>query len=229
MATQLHASTAHARFSGLLTAPDRKRAFGAARRHSWLVRVLKLCLPLAALGVVALYLLPARSISIKTEEGEGTVKDIVIASGGLKMVNPRYKGVNEKYGAYDIQADSALQHVSDPDLMSLDKINAELVSQQGQKTVLTAPSGIFQRKKEEFTFDNGVTIGGDMGISGELKTATAFIKENRLISNDPVVLGYHGHRVASDKVEFYNAEKRVIFTGNVRVHLERAAGQGERQ
>jgi hypothetical protein len=50
-----------------------------------------------------------------------------------------------------------------------------------------------------------------------------------LISNDPVELGYHGHRVASDRVEFFNAEKRVIFTGHVRVHLERAAGQGGQQ
>ncbi len=43
-----------------------------------------------------------------------TVKGLDITSGGLKMVNPRFKGVSEKQGAYDIQADSALQHFSDP-------------------------------------------------------------------------------------------------------------------
>jgi lipopolysaccharide export system protein LptC len=227
MAMQSHVSAAP-RFGGILTAPDRKRAFRAARRHSVLVRALKLCLPLAALGLGALYLLPAR-LSIEVEGGKAEVKDIDITSGGLKMVNPRFKGVNEKHGVYDIQADSALQHVSDPDLMTLDKINAELVNQQGQKTLLTAPSGIFQRKKEEFTFDNGVTIGGEAGISGKLKTATAFMKEKRLISNDPVKLGYQGHQVEADGVEFFTGEDRVIFTGNVRVHLERRAGQGGQQ
>jgi lipopolysaccharide export system protein LptC len=224
MATQPHASTAP-RFGGILTATDRTRAFRAARRHSAIVGVLKLGLPLAALGVCALYLLPAR-LTVAVAGGQASVENVDITSGGLKMINPRFKGVNEKQGVYDIQAESALQHVSDPDLMTLDKINAELVNQQGQKTVLTGPSGIFQRKKEEFTFDKGVTIGGDAGISGQLKTATAFMKEKRLISNDPVVLGFKGHRVASDRVEFFTGENRAIFTGNVRVHLERAAGPG---
>jgi lipopolysaccharide export system protein LptC len=229
MVTQLNVSPAQSRFGGLLTAPDRSRAFRAAKRHSGLVRVLKLCLPLGTAGLVSLYLLPARLSLDVPGGGQASVQQIVIAQGGLKMVNPRYKGINEKNGAYDIQAESALQHISDPDLISFDKINAELLSPQGQKTLLTAPSGIFQRIKQEFTFDNTVTIGGEAGISGQLKTATAFMKENRLISNDPVVLGFHGHRVASDRVEFFNAEKRVIFTGNVRVHLERQAGQKGQQ
>jgi lipopolysaccharide export system protein LptC len=227
MAMQANVSTS-SRFSGLLTAPDRKRAFKAARRHSVMVRGLRLCLPLAVLGIVSLYILPAR-LSVQVEGGKAEVEKIDITSGGLKMVNPRFQGVNEKYGVYDIQADSALQHFSDPDLMTLDKINADLVNQQGQKTVLTAPSGIFQRKKEEFTFDNGVTIGGEAGIAGKLKTATAFMKEKRLISNDPVELSYQGHQVVADSVEFFTTENRVIFTGNVRVHLERAPGQGGKQ
>jgi lipopolysaccharide export system protein LptC len=224
---QSHAPTAP-RFSGILTAPDRKRAFRAARRHSAVVGTLKLCLPLAALGLGTLYLLPAQW-SVEVAGGKAEVEKIDLTSGGLKMVNPRFKGVHEKHGVYDIQADSALQHVSDPDLMTLDKINAELVSQQGQKTILTAPSGIFQRKKEEFVFDKGVTIGGEAGISGKLKTATVYMKENRLVSDEPVALGYQGHRVAADSVEFFTSESRVIFTGNVRVHLERAAGQRGQQ
>ena len=228
MATQLNVSAAHSRLSGILAATDRKRAFRAATRHSWLVRMLKLCMPLATLGLMAQYVMPA-GFTIDTPKGPVSVQQIDIAAGGLKMVSPRYKGVNEKNGSYDIQAESALQHVSNTDLISFDKIHAELLSLQGQKTILTAPSGIFQRVKQEFTFDNSVTIGGEAGISGQLKTATAYMKENRLISNDPVVLGYHGHQVASDRVEFFNAEKRVIFTGHVRVHLERAAGQGGQQ
>jgi lipopolysaccharide export system protein LptC len=229
MATQSHVSMASSRFGGITTARDRTRAFRAARRHSVMVRLLKLGLPLAALGVGALYIIPS-AITIEIDKDKKvSIEKIDITSGGLKMVNPRFKGVHEKHGVYDVRADSALQHVSDPDLMTLDKINAELVSQQGQKTILTAPSGIFHRKKEEFTFDNGVTIDGEAGISGKLKTATSFMKENRLISNDPVTLGYQGHRIDADSVEFFTAESRAIFTGNVRVHLERAPGQGGQQ
>ena len=91
---------------------------------------------------------------------------------------------------------------------------------------MTAPTGIFHSKKEELTFNTGVIIGGDAGLSGTLKTAKAFMKENRLVSDDPVALAYHGHTVAADSVTVYSDESRVIFTGNVRVHLERAQREG---
>ena len=226
MATQLHVHPAQMRFGGIMDAPDRKRAFRAARRHSLMVRLLKIGMPLAALGVAALYVLPSM-LTVKVGDGVATVEKIDVSSGGLKMMNPRYKGVHEKQGAYDIRADSALQQVRNPELMTFDKINAELVSMEGKKTRLTAPSGIFHSKQEELTFDNGVTIDGEAGISGKLKTATAYMKEKRLISEDPVQLGFQGHRIAADQVEMWTTESRAIFTGNVRVHLERAPTEGK--
>jgi len=225
MATQVHIQPAAARFSGILTATDKTRAFQAARRHSAMVRFLKVGLPVAALGVAVLYVLPSQ-LTYKIEGGEASVEAVDISSGGLKMVNPRIKGVHDKQGVYDIRAESATQHVSQPELMTFATINAEIVSQQGEKTILTAPSGIFHSKKEELTFDNGVTIGGEAGISGKLKTATAYMQDNRLISNDPVELAYHGHTISADAVTLHSGESRVIFTGNVRVHLERTQKEG---
>jgi lipopolysaccharide export system protein LptC len=227
MATQLHVHpAAQPRFGGIMVAPNRKRAFRRARRHSAMVAFLKLALPAAALAVGGLYILPSQ-LTIKTKEGEATIQAVDLSAGKLKMMNPRFKGVNEKYGVYDIRADSALQDVSQPEVMTFDKIDAQLVSQQGEKTVLTAPSGIFHSKQEELTFDNGVTIGGEAGIAGRLKTATAYMKEKRLISKDPVDLAYQGHTIAADNVEMWTGENRVIFTGNVRVHLERTPTEGK--
>jgi lipopolysaccharide export system protein LptC len=228
MATQVHVHPAKMRFGGIMTAPDRTRAFRSARRHSAMVRVLKLGLPVLAVALAGLYVLPSQ-LTIKTKDGEATVQAIDLTSGGLKMVNPRIQGVHERHGVYDIRADSALQHIREPELMTFDKINAEIVSQQGEKTRLTAPSGIFHSKQEELTFDNGVTIGGEAGIAGTLKTATAYMKENRLISKEPVNLAYHGHTIAADSVEVWTSESRVIFTGNVRVHLERTPTEGKPQ
>jgi lipopolysaccharide export system protein LptC len=228
MATQLHVHPAQMRYGAVMPAPDRKRAFRAARRHSIMVRIYKLGLPLAALGVAALYFVPTQ-LTVKPKEGQASVESIKIASGGLKMMNPRYQGVHEKYGVYDIRADSALQQVKTPEIMNFDKINAEILSKEGEKTTLTAPSGIFHSKQEELTFDNGVTIGGDAGIAGQLKTAKAFMKENRLVSKDPVSLAYHGHTIQADSVEFWSGENRAIFTGSVKVHLERTPTEGKQQ
>jgi lipopolysaccharide export system protein LptC len=129
--------------------------------------------------------------------------------------------VHEKYGVYDIRAEYALQQVKNPELMNLNVINADVVAPNGQRTVLRAPSGIFHSKLEELTFDNGVDISGDSGMSGRLKTATAYMKENLLVSKDPVDLAFHNSTIKAQSMTYYSKEGRAVFEGSVRVHLER--------
>ncbi len=208
------------RFSGITGGGDRTRALQAAKRHSMLVKALRVLCPLVALGVAGLYFLPSR-MTVDVEGGQASVDDIVISEGSLKMVNPRINGVHERHGVYDIRADTATQQVSNPDLITLNTVQGELVSRTGEKTTLVAPSGLFDSKKEQLTFDTGLTIGGDAGYSGQLQTATAFFKDNKLVSTDPVALAFRNTTINAEGMTFYSGEKRAIFTGNVRVHLER--------
>jgi lipopolysaccharide export system protein LptC len=220
MAIQTHIQPARPRFAGLPSATDRAKAFRAAKRHSALVQTLRWVLPVLAVSMFGFYLLPSR-IAVKVGDGEASIQSIDLSGGGLKMVNPRLKGVNEKHGVYDIQAAYATQQIKNPDLMTLDTITAEITSKEGQKTTLKAPSGLYERKKEELTFDNGVTIGGEAGLSGTLKTATAFMQNHLLISKDPVDLAFRKNTIKADSMTLYSSESRAIFEGRVRVHLER--------
>lgn len=219
MAIQSH-STGLTRFGGLPQASDRTRAFRAAVRHSALVRILRVALPLTALAVSGLYMVPGK-VKIAVGGGEATA-DVDLTSEGLKMINPRIKGVHAKHGTYDVRAEYATQNVKHPELVSLNKITADLVSNEGRKTTMTALSGFYHSKKEELTFDRGVTIGGEAGMSGKLKTATAFFQNHVLISPDPVELSFHDSTIRAQSMTLYTSESRVVFTGDVRAHLERA-------
>lgn len=215
------------RFRGLPAAGNRIRAFRAAKRHSVLVRLLRFLMPVAALGVGGLYFIPSK-ITVQTPLGEASIEDIGIAKEGLVMINPRIKGVHEKHGQYDIQAAKATPNVKDLDITTLDEINGTLIAPSNEKTTLTAPSGIFHSKKEELIFDNGVIVDGDAGMSGKLRYATAFFKENMLVSNEPVELTFHSSTINAQSMTFYSAENRVIFKGKVKVHLERSKeGNGQ--
>ena len=220
MAIQTDIRTASARFAGLPSGGDRTKAFRAAKRHSARVKSLRLLLPICAVCATGLYFLPSR-ISVPTKDGELSIESLDVSSGGLKMVNPRFKGVHEKHGTYDMRADHATQQIKNPELMTLDTITAEVISKAGEKTTLTAPSGIFHSKKEELTFDNGVVIGGEAGMSGTLKTATAFLQSNMLISRDPVDLAFHGTTIKAQSMTLYSNEGRALFEGGVKVHLVR--------
>lgn len=75
------------------------------------------------------------------------------------------------------------------------------------------------------TFDKGAIIGGDFGLAGKLKTATAYLANHVLISADPVELAFHNSTIRAEGMTYYSSEARAIFTGNVMVHLERAPQQ----
>ena len=220
MAIQTHIRQGPARFAGLPSGGDRTKAFRAAKRHSVRVKMLRLLFPVGAVCATGLYFLPSQ-LTVKTKDGEASIESLQVSSGGLKMVNPRFKGVHEKHGVYDMRVDHATQQIKNPELMTLNIISAEVTSKTGEKTTLTAPSGIFHQKKEELTFDNGVVIGGEAGISGTLKTATAFLQTNVLISRDPVDLAYNGTTIKAQSMTLYSNEGRALFEGGVKVHLER--------
>jgi lipopolysaccharide export system protein LptC len=224
MAIQTHIQPARPRFAGLPSSIDRATAFRSAKRHSAFVHVARWVLPVLAVSLVGLYFLPSR-IEVKVGNADVSIKEIDLSGGGLKMVNPRMKGVSEKQGVYDIQAAYATQQVANPDLMNLNTITADITSKEGQKTTLTAPSGIYARTKQELTFDNGVDIGGEAGLAGKLKTATAFMDEHKLISKDPVDLSYHKNTIKADTMTLYTSESRAIFEGRVKVHIERNEGE----
>jgi lipopolysaccharide export system protein LptC len=223
MAIQTHIQPARPRFAGLATSVDRAKAFRAAKRHSALVMTLRWILPLSAVAMAGLYFLPSR-IEVKVGDAKVSIKEVDLSGGALKMVNPRMHGVNEKQGVYDVQAAYATQQVGNTDLMYLNTINAEITSKAGEKTTLTAPSGIYARANQELTFDNGVTIGGEAGLAGKLKTATAYMGEHKLISKDPVDLSFHKNTIQADTMTLYTSESRAIFEGRVKVHIERNEG-----
>lgn len=214
------------RFSSLRTAADRTKAFHQAKRHSLLVKLLRVALPILTTVIAGLYFIPGK-ITFDVDEGEASIESIEIANGGLKMVNPRINGVHEKHGIYDIRATSATQQVKSPELITLNEISAKLTSKNEETTTLTAPSGVFHSKKEELTFTQSVTIGGDAGFAGKLQTATAFFQSNKLISSDPVEFSFHSSTIQADSMTLFSGEKRAIFKGRVKAHLERAPEKGQ--
>lgn len=207
---------------------DRSLEFRRARRHSQLVRVLKVLLPLASIGVISLYLLPAfLTVRIDDGAGQASVESISLEAGALKMVNPRVTGVHDKQGEYDLRADSATQEASNPELLYLDKIEGRMTSPEGAVTTITAPGGRYDSKAEVMTFDRGIEILRSPGLRAKFQSATMHIREQRVVSETPVEVQLHDSSIRADRLTLFTAEGRAVFEGRVKAHLERVAqGRG---
>ncbi len=209
------------RFGSISVAGNRDKAFRAARRHSTLVRVLRKLLPLAAIACLAVYAAPAM-LSFKGSGEEIAVDRGPPSSEDLKMQKPHVKGTHPTQGEYDVRAEYGIQNLTDRDRIVFEKIDGDLVSPAGEKTTLTAPGGIYQTKAETMNFDRGVDIVRSGGLSVVLKAATAFLQEKRVLSTQgPVEVRLHDSHIRAQSLELFVNESRVVFTGNVFVHLER--------
>ncbi len=200
----------------------RAREFRIAKRHSARVRALKAALPMIAAGILSLYLLPSFfKVTIDKGRGTASVRTVTLEAGSLKMLDPHVKGVNERNEPYDFWADSATQASKGADEMYLDNVRGRMTGQDGRITTLTAPNGVHNTKIDKLTFNNGVIVRREPDLSGEFQTATAFMKQQTVISKAPVIVRLHESTIHAESMTLFWGEQRAIFEGNVRTHVER--------
>jgi lipopolysaccharide export system protein LptC len=202
-----------------LSPSERARAFRAARRHSVLVKTLKVLLPLAAIGVVSLYFSPTQ-LTIEIDGATASLEGVSVESGNLKMVNPKLSGMHPDYGRYEIRAQTALQAVDTPQMVTLDAITGSLVSPEGEATRLEALSGLFDTQERRLTFRQGVSIEGRAGLWVEMRSATLHFADQLIVSEEPVSMSFRGSQITADSVLLHTGDARVIFSGAVKVRLE---------
>ncbi len=201
---------------------ERTREFARARRHSVLVRVLKALLPAMAACVLSLYALPSfLRVSIDKGRGVASVRTVALEAGSLKMLEPRVKGVNERNEAYEFVADTATQPAKNADMMYLDRVRGRVAGADGKITTLAAPDAVHNTKTDEMTFNNGVVVKQEDNMTATFQTATAFTKQQLVVSKTPVIVRLHESTIHAETMTLYWGDQRAIFEGNVRTHLER--------
>lgn len=201
---------------------DREREFQRARRHSVRVRTLKFLLPLLATGILSLYALPSMlKTSIDGGRGEASIRGVTLSEGTLKMLEPRIKGVNDKGDAYDFIANSGTQASKDADVLYLENIRGNVFGHDGKITTLTAPNGVHYNKADEMVFNNGAVVTRESGMTAIFQTATAYMKQQIVVSKTPVVVRLHQSTIHADSMTLFWGDQRAIFEGNVKTHAER--------
>ncbi len=208
----------------------RAREFRIAKRHSVRVRVFKVLFPVMAAGILSLYVLPSLfKVSVDNGRGTASVRTVTLEAGSLKMLDPHVRGVSERNEPYDFAADSATQASKGAEEMVLDNVRGRMTGQDGKVTTLTAPNGLHNNKADQMTFNNGVVVKREPDMSATFQTATAFIKQQTVISKTPVIVRLHESTIHAESMTMFWGEQRAIFEGNVRTHLERQPEDAARQ
>lgn len=201
-------------------AADRGRAFRRARRHSLMIRLLRLLLPVAAVASLAAYLLaPDLSLRLPFAGGEVAVEKFKITSDSLKMLKPRFEGFTKEDGRYLVTAAAARQDLKNPDVIDLESIDATLTEKDNGWSKLVAKTGVYQVKKQQLKLTGDILATSSDGLKARLSEADLDIRDKRLMSRAPVAIEMPNGTIEARGLELLSEERHIIFKRKVKAHL----------
>ena len=205
--------TAHAYWS--LGRGDTDRAFGAARRHSRLVRILRIVIPVAVVvGTIVIVLMtyfnPLRMLAKLPID----VGSVVVSGSKITMQAPRLSGFTRDARAYELSADSAAQDITKPDFVELHHVRASVQMQDKSTTKLTADSGLYNSKTEMLTLDRNIVLNSS-SYQGKLSEAQIDIRKGNVVSEHPVEVTMLQGKLNASRLEIVDSGDLVRFDGGV--------------
>jgi lipopolysaccharide export system protein LptC len=199
---------------------DSERAFRAARRHSRVIRILRVAIPLAvALGFIGVFLVtylnPLRMLAkLPVDLG-----NLVVSGTKITMENPHLSGFTRDARAYALSADAAKQDLTKPDVIEMRNIRAKLEMQDKSTVELYAVTGIYDSKGETIKLDQNIVITSSTGYRGVLSQAMVDIRTGHVVSERPVVIELLQGTLNANRLEIVDSGDLVRFEGGVKMNL----------
>lgn len=192
-----------------------------AQVHSRRVRVLKIVLPLAA-ALVVLAFVVISWISGLVPDG-ATIESAAIRDGKLVMQNPVMSGQDSSERPYNMKAERAIQDLSTPDVIVLEGIVADLPVSEGDKAVLNAASGIYDRTAQTLVFDKAFTVKTEAGMEAQLQSADIDLGLGGLTTSEPVSIRSADASVVAQSMKMQDKGRIIIFQDKVRMTINPSA------
>lgn len=199
---------------------DSERAFRAARRHSCVVRILRIAIPLAvALGLTGIMLTTYFNPLLMLGKLPIDVSDLVVSGTKITMEQPRLSGFTHDSRAYELAADAAKQDLTKPNIVELHNIHAKVQMQDKGVMDLTALTGIYDTKAETLKLERNILLTSSTGYQGRLSTAQIDIRKGHVVSDEPVKVKMLQGTLDAKRLEIFDSGELVRFHGGVSMTL----------
>jgi len=195
---------------------DTERAFVAARRHSRLVRILRIAVPGAVaftliLVILATYLNPLRMLA----KLPINIDNLVVSGTKVTMEQPRLSGFTSDARAYELTADTAAQDMTKPDIVELRNIRAKVEMQDKSTMEMTAVTGTYDAKGETLRLDREILLNSSTGYQGRLSEALVDIRNGDVVSDRPVEVKLLQGTLNANRLTIVNSGEVVRFHGGI--------------
>jgi lipopolysaccharide export system protein LptC len=193
-----------------------ERAFMAARRHSRVVRILRVAVPAAVLFtlvvvVLVTYLNPLRMLA----KLPINIDNLVVSGTKVTMEQPRLSGFTSDARASELTADTAAQDMTKPDIVELRNIRAKIEMQDKSTMELNAATGLYDAKAETLKLDRDIVLNSSAGYQGRLSEALVDIRKGNVVSEHPVEVRMLQGTLNANRLDIVDSGEIIRFHGGV--------------
>ncbi|SKA02979.1 LPS export ABC transporter periplasmic protein LptC [Consotaella salsifontis] len=202
---------------GRAEAPPRlEREFRRARRHSTLVRILRISLPV--LAVLILLAAGAKTWLARLIPDDMSLANVTVSDGRIVMEAPRLSGFDSHDQPYWMVADKAYQSVGDGRI-DLEGVRANLSLTDGTTVDISATKGQFDPEKQTLSLDDKITVRTSSGMTAEMQHADVNIAKNELTGQGPVEITTQSQTVHAGSLKVAGGGKLLSFGDRVKMTL----------
>ncbi|MDQ0470238.1 LPS export ABC transporter periplasmic protein LptC [Labrys wisconsinensis] len=194
---------------------SREVAFDAARRHSRVVRTLKVAVPaLALLGTIA-FVLYAWLDPFRAQEVHVNIGKLDVSGDKLTMELPHLTGFNKRQEAYNVTAKTASQRIAAPGLIDLSNLEAVITMQDKSTATIRSLNGRFDSNAEILILHDQVGVTSTRGYSADMKSATIDFKAGTVKSDEHVKVNLTSGVIQADSLNITQGGATILFKGGV--------------
>jgi lipopolysaccharide export system protein LptC len=197
------------------------RAVRRAGRHSILVRVVRVGLPIAlvvggaSLGLMT-YLQPPQVF----ERGPGVGGKLAVQGSKITMQLPRLAGITRDARAYELNAETAVQDIASPDVIELQNLRARMEMQDKDVVTVTANSGTYLTKADKVVLRDQVVVTSGQGFKALMREAAIEMKKGNVVSEHPVDITLPNGTLKANRLEIVDSGEVMRFERGVILNLD---------
>ncbi|QQN64347.1 LPS export ABC transporter periplasmic protein LptC [Bradyrhizobium diazoefficiens] len=198
--------------------------FASAARHSRLVRILRIAVPvtvilaMASIVAVSTFLNPFTMIPVKVDSG-----NLVVTGTKITMESPHLSGFTPDQRPYELWAKTATQDITDPDHVDLNDLRAKVLMEDQSTLFLDARTGRFDNKQQQLDLHKDIFLRTSTGYEARLNSAFVDMNKGTVSSDEHVDVKLTNGTLTSDRLRITEGGDVIRFEGNVVMHLDKVS------
>jgi lipopolysaccharide export system protein LptC len=198
--------------------------FAIAARHSRLVRILRVAVPVAvALSMAAIIAISVFNPFRYLAKLPIDIGDLVVSGSKITMESPHLSGFSPDGRPYEFWARAATQDLTRPDVVDLHTLRAKMVMEDQSTVVMDARDGRFDTKAQLLNLQKDVYLRTSSGNEIWMTQADVDIGKGNVASDEPVDVNWLGGKLRGQRMRITDKGELIRFEGGVVINLDSAS------